>query len=181
MLSRCQGDRFVSDCHNGSTPVQCCTFLEWHYFHCPHADMAPGCLQVNKLDWIVFNAAWLGVMFAGVEIGLAIAIGTSIVLVLYKTGFPHMAVLGRLPQTTVYRWVLPELCLLLNAAAGTWRLELASVLRRAVCLPGLAECDCGCQPLCSQRSLACCMRGSTRSQLLTAPLSLPLQEREAVP
>lgn len=59
--------------------------------------------KVNKLDWIVFNAAWLGVMFAGVEIGLAIAIGTSILLVLYKTGFPHMAVLGRLPQTTVYR------------------------------------------------------------------------------
>lgn len=60
-------------------------------------------LQVNKLDWLVFNAAWFGVMFAGVEIGLAIAVGVSILLVLYKTGFPHMAVLGRLPGTTVYR------------------------------------------------------------------------------
>ncbi len=62
-------------------------------------------------------------MFAGVEIGLAIAIGTSILLVLYKTGFPHMAVLGRLPQTTVYRWarqLLHELCSLLNAAAVPW-------------------------------------------------------------
>ncbi|DBA70951.1 TPA: hypothetical protein ACH3X2_011394 [Trebouxia sp. C0005] len=35
--------------------------------------------KVNKFDWIVFNAAWLG------------------------TGFPHLAVLGRLPGTTVYR------------------------------------------------------------------------------
>jgi len=59
--------------------------------------------QVNKFDWIVFNAAWLGVMFAGVEKGLAIAIGLSVLIVLYKTGFPHLAVLGRLPGTTVYR------------------------------------------------------------------------------
>ena len=62
-------------------------------------------LQINKFDWLVFNAAWLGVMFAGVEIGLAIAIGLSVVIVLYKTGFPHMAVIGRLPGTTVYRYV----------------------------------------------------------------------------
>jgi len=60
-------------------------------------------VQVNKFDWIVFNAAWLGVMFAGVEKGLAIAIGLSVLIVLYKTGFPHLAVLGRLPGTTVYR------------------------------------------------------------------------------
>ncbi len=42
-------------------------------------------------------------MFAGVEIGLGIAVGVSLLLVLWKTGFPHMAVLGRLPDTTVYR------------------------------------------------------------------------------
>ncbi|KAL3138605.1 hypothetical protein ABBQ32_006371 [Trebouxia sp. C0010 RCD-2024] len=59
--------------------------------------------KINKFDWLVFNAAWLGVMFAGVEIGLAISIGLSVVIVLYKTGFPHHAVLGRLPGTTVYR------------------------------------------------------------------------------
>lgn len=59
--------------------------------------------KINKFDWLVFNAAWLGVMFAGVEIGLAISIGLSVVIVLYKTGFPHLAVLGRLPSTTVYR------------------------------------------------------------------------------
>ncbi len=57
----------------------------------------------------MFNAAWLGVMFAGVEIGLAIAIGLSVGIVLYKTGFPHMAVLGRLPSTTVYRYIDPLL------------------------------------------------------------------------
>ena len=61
-------------------------------------------MQINKFDWLVFNAAWLGVMFAGVEIGLAIAIALSVLIVLYKTGFPHLAVLGRLPSTTVYRY-----------------------------------------------------------------------------
>ena len=60
-------------------------------------------MQVNKLDWIVFNVALFCVAFLGVEIGLAIAIGLSIAIILYKTAFPHTAVLGRLPQTTVYR------------------------------------------------------------------------------
>ncbi|KAK9819516.1 hypothetical protein WJX74_003191 [Apatococcus lobatus] len=59
--------------------------------------------KVNKLDWLVFNTAMFCVAFLGVEIGLAIAIGLSIAIVLYKTAFPHTAVLGRLPQTTVYR------------------------------------------------------------------------------
>lgn len=67
-----------------------------------HLDLV---MQINKFDWVVFNAAWLGVMFAGVEKGLAIAIGLSVLIVLYKTGFPHIAVLGRLPGTTVYRYV----------------------------------------------------------------------------
>lgn len=60
-------------------------------------------MQVNKLDWIIFNTALFCVAFLGVEIGLAIAIGLSIAIILYKTAFPHTAVLGRLPQTTVYR------------------------------------------------------------------------------
>ncbi|KAK9853863.1 hypothetical protein WJX84_006158 [Apatococcus fuscideae] len=59
--------------------------------------------KVNKLDWLVFNTALFCVAFLGVEIGLAIAIGLSIAIVLYKTAFPHTAVLGRLPQTSVYR------------------------------------------------------------------------------
>lgn len=59
--------------------------------------------RVNKLDWLVFTAAVAGVLFAGVEIGLAIAIGLSILLALFKSAFPHTAVLGKLPGTDVYR------------------------------------------------------------------------------
>ena len=61
--------------------------------------------QVNKFDLVVFVVAALAVMFAGVEIGLAISIGLSIALALWKSAFPHTAVLGQLPDTTVYRCV----------------------------------------------------------------------------
>ena len=61
--------------------------------------------QVNKFDLVVFMVAALAVMFAGVEIGLAISIGLSIALALWKSAFPHTAVLGKLPDTTVYRCV----------------------------------------------------------------------------
>ena len=54
-------------------------------------------------------------MFAGVDIGLAIAIGLSICLALWKSAFPHTAVLGRLPQTTVYRCVMVSCSVLLNS------------------------------------------------------------------
>ena len=43
------------------------------------------------------------VAFLGVEIGLAISIGLSVAILLFKLGFPSITVLGRLPQTTVYR------------------------------------------------------------------------------
>ncbi|KAK9809119.1 hypothetical protein WJX72_009585 [[Myrmecia] bisecta] len=67
-------------------------YTEWFYLW-----------KVNKFDWIVMNAALFGVMFAGIEKGLAIAIGLSVLLVLYKVAFPHTARLGRLPNTSVYR------------------------------------------------------------------------------
>ena len=66
------------------------------------------CVQVNKhelvkFDLLVFIVAAVAVMFAGVEIGLAISIGLSVVIALWKSAFPHTAVLGQLPDTTVYR------------------------------------------------------------------------------
>ena len=62
--------------------------------------------QVNKLDWLVMNVALFTTMFAGVDIGLGVSIGVSVFLALYKTAFPKTVVLGRLPETTVFRCVL---------------------------------------------------------------------------
>lgn len=59
--------------------------------------------RVSKRDWAVFTAAVLGVWFGGVEIGLVFAIVLSLILALYRSAFPHTAVLGRLPGTDVYR------------------------------------------------------------------------------
>ncbi|KAK9843672.1 hypothetical protein WJX81_001934 [Elliptochloris bilobata] len=56
-----------------------------------------------KFDFVVFIVAAVAVMFAGVEIGLAISIGLSVLIALWKSAFPHTAVLGQLPDTTVYR------------------------------------------------------------------------------
>lgn len=59
--------------------------------------------KVHKFDLAVWLLAFLGTMFLGVEIGLGIAVGLSILLVIYEAAYPHTAVLGRLPGTTVYR------------------------------------------------------------------------------
>ena len=55
--------------------------------------------RVHFLDFLVWSAAFLGTIFAGVEIGLGIAIGLAIFLVVYRSAFPHTAVLGQLPET----------------------------------------------------------------------------------
>lgn len=59
--------------------------------------------KVHKLDFLVWCVSFLGTLFLGVEIGLGIAVAVSILLVTYESAYPHTAVLGRLPGTTVYR------------------------------------------------------------------------------
>ena len=59
--------------------------------------------KVHKFDFSVWCVACFGTMFLGVEIGLAIAVGVSLLLVLYESAYPHTSVMGRLPGTTVYR------------------------------------------------------------------------------
>jgi len=59
--------------------------------------------RVHKLDFIVWIVSFLGTMFLGVEIGLGIAVGLSLLLVLYESAYPHLPMLGRLPGTNVYR------------------------------------------------------------------------------
>ncbi len=59
--------------------------------------------KINKLDWVVWNVTCLVVLFAGVEIGIGVGVGLSLLLVIYKSAFPRISQLGRLPGTTVYR------------------------------------------------------------------------------
>jgi len=59
--------------------------------------------KVHKSDFFAWLVACLGTMFLGVEKGLAVAVGLSLLLVTYESAYPHTAVLGRLPGTSVYR------------------------------------------------------------------------------
>lgn len=58
---------------------------------------------MNKLDWLVWMASFLGVLFISVEIGLGIAIGLAILIVIYESAFPNTALVGRIPGTTIWR------------------------------------------------------------------------------
>lgn len=42
-------------------------------------------------------------MLLGVVVGLAIAIGLALLIVIYESAFPHTALLGRVGNTTIYR------------------------------------------------------------------------------
>ena len=53
--------------------------------------------KVNKLDFLVWLAAFLGVLFYSVEVGLAIAIGLALLLLVWHVAFPQVNVLGKLP------------------------------------------------------------------------------------
>jgi sulfate transporter 4 len=59
--------------------------------------------KVNKFDFAVWMIAFIGSLFLGVEIGLAISVCISLLLIIYESAFPHTAVLGRLPGSNVYR------------------------------------------------------------------------------
>ncbi|GLC36560.1 Proton/sulfate cotransporter 2 [Pleodorina starrii] len=59
--------------------------------------------KVNKLDFLVWMASFLGVLFISIEIGLGIAIGLALLIVIYESAFPHTAMVGRIPGSSVYR------------------------------------------------------------------------------
>ncbi|KAK9834603.1 hypothetical protein WJX74_005548 [Apatococcus lobatus] len=59
--------------------------------------------KINKLDWVVWMTSFLGTVFLGVEIGLSLAIGLALLLVIYESAFPGVPILGRLPESTIYR------------------------------------------------------------------------------
>lgn len=59
--------------------------------------------KVNKFDFLIFIVAALVTMLAGVEIGLGVSVGLSLIIVIYKTAFPRITTIGRIPDTTIYR------------------------------------------------------------------------------
>ncbi|WZZ58453.1 hypothetical protein YC2023_058560 [Brassica napus] len=59
--------------------------------------------KIDKLDFVACMGAFLGVIFASVEIGLLISVGISFAKILLQVTRPRTAILGKIPRTSVYR------------------------------------------------------------------------------
>ncbi|XP_047957079.1 sulfate transporter 3.1-like [Salvia hispanica] len=59
--------------------------------------------HVDKFDFLVCMAAYVGVVFGSIQIGLVLAIGLSVLRVLLFIARPRTLVLGNLPDSKVYR------------------------------------------------------------------------------
>lgn len=59
--------------------------------------------KVHKFDFSVWMTAFFGTLFLGVELGLGISVGLSLMLVIFESAYPHTVELGRLPGTSEYR------------------------------------------------------------------------------
>jgi sulfate transporter 4 len=59
--------------------------------------------KVDKVDFITWLTCCLVTIFVGVDIGIGVAVGLSLLFILYETGYPNSARLGRLKETSVYR------------------------------------------------------------------------------
>ncbi|BAT83082.1 hypothetical protein LR48_Vigan03g012300 [Vigna angularis] len=59
--------------------------------------------RVDKKDFILWTITSTTTLFLGIEIGVLVGVGFSLAFVIHESANPHIAVLGRLPGTTVYR------------------------------------------------------------------------------
>lgn len=59
--------------------------------------------RVDKRDFLLWVTTSITTLFLGIEIGVLVGVGASLAFVIHESANPHVAVLGRLPGTTVYR------------------------------------------------------------------------------
>lgn len=59
--------------------------------------------RVDKRDFLLWTITCTVTLFLGIEIGVLAGVGVSLAFVIHESANPHIAILGRLPGTTVYR------------------------------------------------------------------------------
>ena len=59
--------------------------------------------KINKLDWCVWVITFLFTVFLGVEVGIGVGVGVSLLVVLFRSAFPTVSTLGRIPETRTFR------------------------------------------------------------------------------
>ncbi|KAI9156758.1 hypothetical protein LWI28_011728 [Acer negundo] len=59
--------------------------------------------SVDKKDFLLWTITSVTTLFLSIEIGVLVGVGVSLAFVIHESANPHIAILGRLPGTTVYR------------------------------------------------------------------------------
>ncbi|KAJ0962276.1 hypothetical protein J5N97_030104 [Dioscorea zingiberensis] len=59
--------------------------------------------RVDKKDFLLWTITCVMTLFLGIEIGVLVGVSSSLAFVIHESANPHIAILGRLPGTTVYR------------------------------------------------------------------------------
>jgi SulP family sulfate permease len=62
--------------------------------------------KVNKTDAVVWMVTFLFVLFEGIEIGIMAGVVLSLILFLWRTSRPHIAIVGRVGQSEHFRNIL---------------------------------------------------------------------------
>jgi SulP family sulfate permease len=57
----------------------------------------------NRQDFIMLLATFLSTLFLGIQIGIGIGVLLSLSLMIFRATRPHFAILGRVPQTDIFR------------------------------------------------------------------------------
>lgn len=59
--------------------------------------------KVNKIDFWMLLVTFIGTLFFGIKEGIGVGVGLSLIMVIFRTSKPHIAILGRIPNTGFFR------------------------------------------------------------------------------
>jgi len=59
--------------------------------------------KANKSDFVTLLVTFLATLSLGIELGIGIGVLLSLAIIIYKSSQPHVAVLGNIPNTNIYR------------------------------------------------------------------------------
>ncbi|WP_296634791.1 solute carrier family 26 protein [Polaribacter sp.] len=59
--------------------------------------------RVNKLDFWLMLSTFLATLFLGIEYGIAVGVGLSLIVLIYRTSKPYVTELGKVPNSNFYR------------------------------------------------------------------------------
>lgn len=59
--------------------------------------------KANKTDFAMLLVTFIATLTLGIELGIGTGVLLSLAMIIYKTSQPHVAVLGNVPNTSVYR------------------------------------------------------------------------------